>query len=663
MRSYISGISGKQFINTLLMILLAAFVFCPGAEAQSRQSRLEAQEGIIITATRTEAPVEQVAASVLVIIREEIDLMAATTVPEVLAGVPGIMLFDLYGNGAQTSVDFRGFTGGQHTAVLIDGRKVNRPGGPGGMAVDWNLIPLANVDRIEIVRGGSAGVLYGDSAVSAVINIITRGAVAGDGVWSLDGRYGSFGDKAGSISVGGADGRMLYYLYGSMDRMDGYRDNSGKEGRDLSFRLTDNFMDNYYFGLEYIYHDDDQALAGPLSGSKLSKDRASSVWNSVSADYEVSTYGFTLGQTYGSEMLIEAQYYIEDVQGAYDDTVLTQSDDLQTTRTSLKLVYGSEAHAFTMGLDIIDHDGQLRSVDPSAGLHTTWSYDRKETGYYMNENFNFSESMVFSGGYRKAEAEYNLRLTGNDGAGNVDQSKTLHLEESAYNLGASFIYGAGSKFYTSYTRGYRFPTFSTSDEAMKFSGDPEPEKSETMEGGIVHTLGGGTSLRATYFETEVDDEMISDSSGITQESTQRKGIELGMGYGIAEGMKLDINYVQMDAEITSGLYKNRPVPLVPKQTISGSLSARLSSFTFVFQGRWVDSRRVAGDFGGDRASLSEYMTLNGKMSYDFQGGAFYIGVHNMLDEEFEAYAESATGGNEYYPASGRRYYAGFRMSL
>ncbi len=663
MRSYISGIFSRKFMNTFLILIFTALILSPAAQAQSSSAssassaRQEDQEGIIITATRTEAPVEQVPASVLVITREEIDMMAATTVLEVLEGVPGIMLFDLYGNGARAVVDFRGFTSGQHTAVLIDGRKVNRPG---GVAVDWNLIPLANVDRIEIVRGASAGVIYGDSALSAVINIMTRGAMAGDGVWSLNGRYGSFGDKAGSVSVGGQDGRMLYYIYGSMDQMDGFRSNSGREGRDVNIRITDNFMDNYYFGLEYIYHDGELSLSGPLNRRQLARDPSASGWQDVGADYEVSSYGFTLGQTYGGQMLIEALYYIEEVQSEYDDTALIESDDLLTTRTALKLVYADDQHAFTMGMDIIDHAGELLSLDPSSGIDTTYTYDRIETGYYLNESFNFSESMVFSGGYRRAEMEYDLSLTGDDGAGSVDEQSTLKLEESAYNVGASFIYGEGSKFYTSYTRGFRFPT---SDEAFGFSGSPEPEKSETTEVGIVHATDGGTSLRATYFKTKVDDEIISFGSGITQESTERTGVELGVGYGIAEGIKLDINYVYLDAEITSGKYLNRQVPLVPQQTVSGSLATRMSSFTFVLQGRWVDNRRVDGDLKGDQPSLSEYVTLNGKMSYDFEGGAFYIGVHNILDEQFEAYAERDPGDNDYYPANGRRYYAGLRISL
>src|SRR5690606_33663339 len=54
--------------------------------------------------------------------------------------------------------------------VLIDGRRLNNTdlAGP-----DLSAISLADVERIEIIQG-SAGALYGDQAVSGVINIITR---------------------------------------------------------------------------------------------------------------------------------------------------------------------------------------------------------------------------------------------------------------------------------------------------------------------------------------------------------------------------------------------------------------------------------------------------------------------------------------------------------
>jgi iron complex outermembrane recepter protein len=58
------------------------------------------------------------------------------------------------------------------TVVLINGRRV--PGGTATeTAVDWNFLPTANIDRIEIMTGG-ASAIYGADAVAGVINILTK---------------------------------------------------------------------------------------------------------------------------------------------------------------------------------------------------------------------------------------------------------------------------------------------------------------------------------------------------------------------------------------------------------------------------------------------------------------------------------------------------------
>ena len=654
MRISISLIPFRPITLSAVISLILTISFLAPAWAQQAD-----RERIIITATRTEELVDRVPASVTVLTRKEIDLLPATTLQGLLENVSGIMVHDLYGNGAQASADFRGNSHGRATAVLVDGRKVNRPG---SQAVDWNLIPLENVERIEIVKGGSAGVIYGDSAVSAVINIITRGAVAGEGVWNLDGMVGNQGETVGSVSVGGTDGRMLYYLFARMAKAGGYRENGGGEARDLNIRLTDNFMENYYFGFEYIYHKDEQDVPGPLTAAELSADRTQAGSAPVKSGFDVSTYGFTLGEVMSQEMLVEVQYYVEDVQNDAEGSGYAKDNGLLTTRTILKMVYGSDEHAFTAGLDIIEHDEDTAIQD--SGVDTDLSLTKKETGYYINDSYSFSDSMVLQAGYRKAEAEYDFSISGTCAGGPLDKQGSLKVEEKAYNLGMAYVYGEGSRFYTNYTHGFRFPsTHEIMDPCTGAFYRLKTEVSETKEVGLVHTFGGGTNIRATYFTGQVDDEVIMDGSGPAQESTKRSGYELGFSYGLMEGMALDVNYVKTDAEITSGAYGGSQVPLVPEQAASASLSARFGSLTFVFQGRWTDNRIMAGDLANSEPDMSEYVTLNGKMSYDFQGGIFYIGVNNIMEEEYLAYADTGSGSPVYYPAPGRWYYAGIRMAL
>src|SRR5262249_48914912 len=86
------------------------------------------------------------------------------TLPEILGQVPGIQLHSLYGavNGAGTVVDLRGFGAfaAPNTLVLINGRRLNDV----DLDADYfSRIPLNSIERIEITRGNSGAVLYGDN--------------------------------------------------------------------------------------------------------------------------------------------------------------------------------------------------------------------------------------------------------------------------------------------------------------------------------------------------------------------------------------------------------------------------------------------------------------------------------------------------------------------
>ena len=66
----------------------------------------------------------------------------------------------------------RGFgqSNGEKVLVMVDGVPMND-----GMfkTIDWNLVPRDTIEKIEIVRGGGAGAMWGNLAEGGVINIIT----------------------------------------------------------------------------------------------------------------------------------------------------------------------------------------------------------------------------------------------------------------------------------------------------------------------------------------------------------------------------------------------------------------------------------------------------------------------------------------------------------
>lgn len=127
----------------------------------------------VVTATRTQVPLDEVTAPYFVIDRETIERSLAADVGELLRTHAGIELARSGGPGQPTSLFTRG-TDSNHTVVLIDGVRVN-PGTIGSPALQ-NIAPEA-VQRIEVVKGPRS-TLYGSDAIGGVVNVITRAASA-----------------------------------------------------------------------------------------------------------------------------------------------------------------------------------------------------------------------------------------------------------------------------------------------------------------------------------------------------------------------------------------------------------------------------------------------------------------------------------------------------
>src|SRR5260221_12185397 len=131
------------------------------------------EDSIVVTATRFPEDVRRLPASTTVLSADDIQKSAARTLPELLQEQVGITMKDFFGNNASnTSVDLRGFgvTGPQNTLILLDGRRITDID---LSSVQWAAIPLAGIERIEILPGTGA-VLYGDGASAGVVNTLTR---------------------------------------------------------------------------------------------------------------------------------------------------------------------------------------------------------------------------------------------------------------------------------------------------------------------------------------------------------------------------------------------------------------------------------------------------------------------------------------------------------
>ncbi len=124
---------------------------------------------IIVTATRTAQTADDALASVTVITHADIERAQATSVLQLLRGLPGVEVSNNGGLGKTTSVYLRG-TESDQVLVLIDGVKV---GSATLGTTAFENIPVDQIDHIEIVRGPRSS-LYGSDAIGGVIQIFTH---------------------------------------------------------------------------------------------------------------------------------------------------------------------------------------------------------------------------------------------------------------------------------------------------------------------------------------------------------------------------------------------------------------------------------------------------------------------------------------------------------
>jgi outer membrane receptor protein involved in Fe transport len=124
---------------------------------------------------RTEQEIGDVPASVVVVRAEEIEQSPAVAADDMLRQVPTFSLFrrtsSLAAHPTAQGVSLRGVgpSGAGRTLVLIDNVPFNDPFGGW---VYWTRIPLASVERVEMIEGANSSV-YGNYALGGVINIVT----------------------------------------------------------------------------------------------------------------------------------------------------------------------------------------------------------------------------------------------------------------------------------------------------------------------------------------------------------------------------------------------------------------------------------------------------------------------------------------------------------
>ncbi|WP_101926088.1 MULTISPECIES: TonB-dependent receptor plug domain-containing protein [Luteimonas] len=231
-------LSRHRLTTAVQLSLLLCTPVLASAQTPSPEPEARTLDTVSVTGTRIRKAELETAVPVQVLTREDIDRSGFTSVADIVQNLTasGAALntkFNSSGNfgappdgggvgaGAAT-VDLR-HLGPKRVLVLVDGiRWVNESSASGvGAAVDLNTIPLALIERIEVLEDGASSI-YGSDAIAGVVNIITRRDAEGG---SLDLHYGEYDDLGGAtwgadLGWGGSSERAQWFLGASYYKQD-----------------------------------------------------------------------------------------------------------------------------------------------------------------------------------------------------------------------------------------------------------------------------------------------------------------------------------------------------------------------------------------------------------------------------------------------------------
>src|SRR5947207_324391 len=187
-RARASLLQGEGRVRAIVFVLLSVPAFCFAQDsARSTNEYGEAEaESVVVSATRTDIPLDQSPASVSLISSQDFEQKQIERVSDALREVPGLSVVQTGTAGQLTSVFTRGLRS-EHTQVLLDGIPINQ--GLAGL-FDFANLTIDDIDRVEVVRGPQS-ILYGPRALAGVIQLFTKQGEGSPGM-TLSAEGGSY---------------------------------------------------------------------------------------------------------------------------------------------------------------------------------------------------------------------------------------------------------------------------------------------------------------------------------------------------------------------------------------------------------------------------------------------------------------------------------------
>jgi outer membrane cobalamin receptor len=646
----------------------------PAVEITMRVSAVA--ETLVVSASQIDQPLSRTADSVTVISGDELDARQITTLGAALSTVPGFTVARSGGPGTLTSLFPRGGES-DFTLVLVDGVRANAFGG----GIDLSQVPLADIDRIEVVRGPQSA-LFGADAIGGVVQIITR--------------QGGTPTIAARVEGGSRASRRL---------------EASTTGSYRAFR--------WQSGADY-FADDGFTGTAPASGERVSNDDAQEQQRWVGGGWRAAR-GTDIQ---GSFRYVDTERgapgpYGSDPAHRFSGVDLISRGTTERKATSVRVIHPwtGPASRIRQRIEFDTADYDLSFVSPF-GLSTSdtrRTHTRVQTDAVLDEGFGLSggvewlaesarSSFIQSAG---ALVPVDRRVIGTFGEARWNALERFsvqaglraeHITRKAFvvaDFSADTVVSVNPKVAMSWLVSGALPATGARrwtriraaagtgirppdvfEIALTDNPGLKPERSRSVEAGVTQALAAGAvQLDATTFFNHYDDLIISAGSirDVSRYRTDNvsnaraRGVELGGVWQIRAGLNVRAFYTFLDTEIraidnTSQAPSPYQVgdPLLRRPRHSGSVLAgythdRWTAFaTIDARGKTLDAEPAFGPSGGLYENPGRGLVDIGGSIRLTRGVEVFARALNLFDRHYE----EVLG----FPSPGRTAFIGVRVA-
>lgn len=687
-RPDVSSFLKQGFLLSFLGVFLAGDLM-----SQASEDSIIELENYVITANRIAMDVADVSQSIHVISAETIEMMQGSFATDILKKTSSVDVIEY--PGGTSGVSIRGFRPqyshetNPRTLLLIDGRPVS---------TSMGNIPTQNIARIEVLKGPASSI-YGPSAMGGVINIITKKTV-GDIQGSVFAAYGSFKTLESGFCAGGSlsDKFSFDVSLDWIDRGENYTfgdgddyevgANSGDTYLNTEFsRLNGSarlgYQINDAWAAEFQYDFSDQnntGVPGPLSKQKYLasnysvRDLLRQGW-SVDLSGELDSH-VVASKVYYNLLSSFSQYDLDTFSSSYSG----RSYDKTITEWGIQfqdLWSVTEQSDWILGVDYgyQEEENIAKNGDGSARTYYVPDYDRERSGVFVESITRLlDESLIINAGARYDNISTTVASSNYEGTSYLYKGGTQDFGHFSprgglvwklatdwrlhSSIGTAFIAPASRE-----VAGYYESTYSSYIKVSQGNSDLDPESSLTWDLGLEFSNERG-NLDLTYFQTKVDDRIISVNTGekemagedgkerriytyVNANSQDMKGLELSGMIRIDsfittfEGnLDLTFNATWIDeAKVTIGS-ETEPVKNIAdwkanialnyrKGKVSTHLNARYNG------NRWDKDYTYDDYYGGEWYEFPSYWVYDWSLSLDLNANQkVTLFVNNLADKYY-----------------------------